>query len=135
MIGRKERTKMSWTILFQSFNCGLFGNHDQTLVAAKQMSCENDDEFVDCVCTMNFKEMKKKNQLVPAQSPPEEETNGVEVVVRSEVEDKSNQNKSMKMVRVDRDNHEDGDVEHSSEQDEEGKERGEKENCNIVSHD
>lgn len=25
MIGRKKRAKMTWTVLFQSFLCGLFG--------------------------------------------------------------------------------------------------------------
>ncbi|KAG5000568.1 hypothetical protein JHK87_021640 [Glycine soja] len=52
------------------------------------------------------KEMKKKNQLVPAQSPHDNESNTVvEIVVRSAQEDKSNQNKTHEIVaKVVRDN-------------------------------
>ncbi|KAL9321434.1 hypothetical protein ACSQ67_013273 [Phaseolus vulgaris] len=69
-------------------------------------------------------EMKKKNQLVAAENPHEDESNKVEVVVRCEVEDKSNQKKmhenGEKIVRC---NHEDGDLEHNSHEHSEGKGR------------
>lgn len=45
------------------------------------------------------KEMKKKNQLVPAQSPHDNESNTVEIVVRPAQEDKSNRNKPMKLLQ------------------------------------
>ncbi|ESW20445.1 hypothetical protein PHAVU_006G210000 [Phaseolus vulgaris] len=69
-------------------------------------------------------EMKKKNQLVAAENPHEDESNKVEVVVRCEVEDKSNQKKmhenGEKIVRC---HHEDGDLDHNSHEHSEGKGR------------
>lgn len=62
------------------------------------------------------KEMKKNNQLVPTHNPHEDESNMMEVVVRCEVEEKSNQNQKKRHENGDkvvRDNDEDGDVDHN----------------------
>lgn len=60
--------------------------------------------------------MKKNNQLVPTHNPHEDESNMMEVVVRCEVEEKSNQNQKKRHENGDkvvRDNDEDGDVDHN----------------------
>lgn len=78
--------------------------------------------------------MKKKNQLVPAQSPHDNESNTVEIVVRSAQEDKSNQNKTHEIVaKVVRDNDDswaDGHEGHCSNEHNQGN-NGEQENYNI----
>ncbi|XP_020221672.1 WAT1-related protein At1g25270 [Cajanus cajan] len=59
------------------------------------------------------KEMQKKNQLMPAESP--NESNTVEIVVSSQVEDKSNRNETHENgAQVDRDINDDGHEEHNS---------------------
>ncbi|KHN33488.1 Auxin-induced protein 5NG4-like protein [Glycine soja] len=83
------------------------------------------------------KEMKKKNQLVPAQSPHDNESNTVEIVVRSAQEDKSNRNKTHEIVaKVGRDNNDslaDGHQEHCScsHEQNQGNNGGEEENSNA----
>ncbi|KAK7331669.1 hypothetical protein VNO80_28406 [Phaseolus coccineus] len=78
-------------------------------------------------------EMKRKNQLVPAHNPHEDESNKVEVVVRCEGEDKSSQKKRHENgEKTVRGNHEDGDVEHDSHVHSEGNEGTEEENSSNV---
>ncbi|TKY71292.1 WAT1-related protein [Spatholobus suberectus] len=82
------------------------------------------------------KEMKKKNQLVPAQSPCE--SNTVEIVVRSALEDKNNQNKThdnaTKVVRDNDDSRADGHEEHCSHVHNQGNEGGEEEYSDNASN-